>query len=235
MTKTASTQLHADTAIIIPVYNEAEMVGSVIKEIQTKFGNIICVNDGSKDASGKVIVDSGAVLVDHPINLGAGAATQTGIDYALQDPANKYFVTIDADGQHDINDAIRMLAHLKKNSLDIVFGSRFKGTVENISPIKQVFLKLAAVFSTRTTGIALTDPHIGLRVFNRNFAENLKLTLPDFTHASEVIHRVGEGNFKYDEVAASVTYSDYSKAKGQPMLNAINITIDLFFHRISKK
>lgn len=226
---------NSDVAIIIPVYNEADMVGTVIQDVLKYFKNIICVNDGSKDDSVRVIVEAGGTLVDHPINLGAGAATQTGVDYALQNPNTQYFITIDADGQHDIKDAVKMLDHLKKHNLDIVFGSRFKGSVENIAPIKRAFLKLAAVFSSRASGINLTDPHIGLRVFNRNFAENLKLTLPDFTHASEVINRVGEGAFKYDEIAASVVYSDYSKAKGQPMLNAINIAIDLFFHRISKK
>ena len=211
------------------------MVEKVIHEVQKHFELLICVNDGSTDDSAEKIKGTGAMLVNHPINLGAGAATQTGVDFALQDPRVKHFITIDADGQHDVLDAVRMLKHLKKHDLDIVFGSRFKGTVENISPLKQMFLKLAALFSSRTTGIHLTDPHIGLRVFNRNFADKLKLTLSDFTHASEVIHRVGEHGFAYDELPATVTYSSYSKAKGQPMLNAINITIDLFFHRISKK
>jgi len=226
---------HTDTVVVIPVYNEAGMVSNVIDQVKELFDNVVCVNDGSSDQSAEVIRRSEAILVNHPINLGAGAATQTGVDYGLQNPQARYFITIDADGQHDIHDAVRMLEHLKARDLDIVFGSRFIGTVENITPIKRAFLKLAAVFSSTTTGIKLTDPHIGLRVFNRAFAEELKLTLPDFTHATEVIHRVGEHNFKYEEVPASVTYTAYSKAKGQPMLNAINITIDLFFHRISKK
>jgi glycosyltransferase involved in cell wall biosynthesis len=227
--------MHANTYIIIPVYNEAQMVGQVIKEVHKYFQNIVCVNDGSKDNSSQVILDAGATLVEHPINVGAGAATQTGIDYALLDPNASYFITIDADGQHEITDAIRMRKHLIDNKLDVVFGSRFIGAAENISPVKRAFLKLAAVFSGVTSGVKLTDPHIGLRVFNRLFAENLKITLPDFTHASEVVSRVKEGDYKYAELPVTVTYSDYSKAKGQPMLNAVNITIDLFFHRISKK
>jgi len=219
----------------MPVYNEAKVVGDVINTIRKQFDSVICVNDGSSDTSGQIIKDSGAVLVEHPINLGAGAATQTGIDYALQDVNFKYFVTIDADGQHDVNDAVTMLNYLKTHDLDVVFGSRFIGEVENIGWLKRHFLKLAAIFSQHASGIKLTDPHIGLRVFNRKFAENLKLTLPDFTHASELIYRVKEGNYKYAEVPVKVTYSDYSKSKGQPMLNAINITADLLFHKMSKK
>jgi polyprenyl-phospho-N-acetylgalactosaminyl synthase len=226
---------HPDTYVIIPVYNEETVVAGVVDAVRKVFSNVVCVDDGSMDNSVEAILATGAKLVQHPINLGAGAATQTGIDYALQEPAAEYFITFDADGQHDIKDAVRMLEYLKKHDLDIVFGSRFIGDVHNIGRVKRIFLKAAALFSRITSGVKLTDPHIGLRVLNRRFAENLKITLPDFTHASEVVHRVKEGNYKYDEVPITVMYSDYSKSKGQPMMNSINITIDLLFHRISKK
>ena len=225
----------AETYIIIPVFNEAKVVADVVKKVQKYFDNVICVNDGSSDKSGECITKTGGTLVEHAINLGAGAATQTGVDYALQFPEAKYFVTFDADGQHDIKDAVKMLKYLKQNDLDIVLGSRFIGKVYNISRAKRVFLNLGAYVSNKTSKVKLTDPHIGLRAFNRNFAENLKLTLPDFSHASEVLYRISEGKYKYAEVPVTVTYSDYSKAKGQPMLNVINITIDLLFHRISQK
>ena len=81
----------------------------------------------------------------------------------------------------------------------------------------------------------LTDPHIGLRVFNRRFAENLKLTMPDFTHASELVQRIREGDFRYVEVPITVTYSEYSKVKGQPMINAVNISFDYLMHRAFKR
>jgi glycosyltransferase involved in cell wall biosynthesis len=221
--------------VIVPCYNEEQVVKKVLQDIKAHFKEVICVDDGSSDNSGNEIIKSGATLIEHPINLGAGAAIQTGIDYALQDPDVKLFITIDADGQHNIKDAVAMVEYLQRHNLDIVFGSRFIGNVESIHPIKKMFLKIAALFSTTTTGVKLTDPHIGLRVFNRKFAENLKLSLPDFTHASEVIHRIKEGDYKYDEVPVTVTYSDYSKAKGQPMINAINITVDLLINRITKK
>lgn len=227
--------MNPDTYVIIPVYNESKVVGDVVRKVREKFSNVICVDDGSTDDSATQVKSAGAKLVRHPINLGAGAATQTGIDFALQDPTALYFITFDADGQHHVADALKMLKVLQNEKLDIVLGSRFLGEVQNISAVKRVFLKLAAIFSDRTTGVKLTDPHIGLRVFNRNFANNLKLTLPDFTHASELVHRIGEGNYAYREVPIKVTYTDYTKQKGQPMLNSINIAIDLFFHRITKK
>ena len=223
-----------ETFVVMPVYNEAEVVTGVIKDVKRYFSNIVCVNDGSQDNSGQMILDSGAILVEHSINLGAGAATQTGVEYALMNKNIKYFVTIDADAQHNIGDAINMLKMLQNNNLDIVFGSRFIGVIKNINPFKRIFLKMAGFFSKTTTGISLSDPHIGLRAFNRKFAENVKITLPGFAHASELIHKVADGNYKFGESPVTVTYSDYSKAKGQPMLNAINIAFDILIHRITK-
>lgn len=226
--------MHEDTYVVIPVYNEAKMVGKVIRAAKKHFKHVVCVEDGSHDDSAAVIVREGATLVQHPINLGAGAATQTGVDFALLDPKCKYVITVDADGQHDIKDAVRMLDHIKKEQVDIVMGSRFLGQVRNISKFKRLFLGAAALYSGRASGVKLTDPHIGLRVFNRHFAENLKLTLPDFAHASELVSRIKEGKFSYRELPVTVTYTDYSKAKGQPMLNAINITFDVFLSRFTK-
>jgi hypothetical protein len=128
-----------------------------------------------------------------------------------------------------------MLEYIKAHDVDIVFGSRFLGTIHNISGAKRFFLKLVALFSGATSGVNLTDPHIGLRVFNRRFAENLQLTMPDFAHASELLYRVKDGGFSYAEVPASVTYTSYSRANGQPMLNAINIMFDLFINRNMKR
>ena len=179
----------------MPVYNEAQVVKQTITQVLAHYGRVICVNDGSKDNSSEVIAETSAVLIEHPINLGAGAATQTGIDYALADKQVKYFVTFDADGQHHIEDVAGMIEHLKQQELDVVFGSRFMGVTQNISAVKRLFLGLARLFSKFDSGVALSDPHIGLRVFNRKFASNLNITMPDFAHASEIVHRIKEGGY----------------------------------------
>lgn len=227
--------MYKDVAVIIPVYNEAVVIADVMTVVLKTFPNVICVDDGSQDNSTEIIEQYGTTLITHAINLGAGAAIQTGIDYALQNHKIQYFITFDADGQHHVDDAVKMLTYLKNKKVDIVFGSRFLGVIENISLTKKLFLKMAKTFSRIDTGIDITDPHIGLRVFNRNFAENLKLTMPDYSHASELVSRVREGSYHYAEVPVTVTYSDYSKAKGQPMLNSVNIMFDLILHRFTKR
>ena len=225
----------ADTAIIIPAYNEGSSIKDVIEKIPKSFSTIVCVDDGSRDDTSRQVSMTRAQLVTHPINLGQGAALQTGIEYALLDPRIKYFVTFDADGQHRIEDVKKMIKHLKRKKLDIVLGSRFLGEAQNIGAKKKAVLKLAVRFSNLTSGVTLTDTHNGLRVFNRSTAERLKLRMPDFSHASEIIERIAEEKFAYDEVPVTIVYTDYSRAKGQSMINAVNIIFDMLLHRIVKK
>lgn len=224
-----------DVYVIIPVYNEAEVVGRVVAEALKQFPNVICVDDGSNDNSVSEIEKTDAKLVKHPINLGQGATLQTGIEYALQHKDAKYFVTFDADGQHRLEDVKKMLEYIQTHNVDVVLGSRFLGKTENISLLKKVVLKAAVKFSNLTTGVYLTDAHNGLRVFNRHFAENVNITLPDMAHASEIIHEIKEKEFKYKELPVTIRYTDYTKSKGQSIMNAINITFDLLVRRISKK
>lgn len=223
------------TYIIMPVYNEEQVVEDTIKGVLKSYPDIVCVNDGSTDNSAEKIGKTKAILVNHPINMGAGAATQTGIEFALQDKNAQYFVTFDSDGQHRVEDIAPMLKHLQDNNLDVVIGSRFLGEVENISGIKSLFLGFAKLFNRFTTKVDITDPHNGLRVFNRKFAESLDITLHGFAHASEIVEHMGSGKFQYGEYPVTVLYTDYSLKKGQPMLNAVNIVFDLFFNRITKK
>jgi glycosyltransferase involved in cell wall biosynthesis len=196
----------------------------------------VCVNDGSHDNTAKEIAKTKAVLVDHSINLGQGAALQTGIEFALQDPGANIFVTYDADGQHSLKDVRKMIKVLETSNVDIVLGSRFMGAeTENLKGSKKLLLKAAVAFTNRTSGLKLTDTHNGLRVFNRKFAEKLQLRFSDMTHASEIIDRIKEYDFKYKEVPVSIKYTEYSMSKGQSAINAINIAFDTSLHKVTKK
>lgn len=219
-------------AIIIPVYNEEKVIKEVVAQVNKEYSRIICVNDGSSDESVAELQKTKAVVVSHTINLGQGAALQTGVDYALQDPNIQYFVTFDADGQHRLEDVATMLRVIKQEKLDIVLGSRFLGRAENISLLKRLVLKVAIRFSNHTSGLKLTDAHNGLRVFNRHFAENLNVTMNDYAHASEIIERIAQKEFSYKEVPVTIVYTDYSRSKGQSILNAVNIGFDVLLRKL---
>ncbi len=109
------------------------------------------------------------------------------------------------------------------------------GTTVNISPVKRSVLKAAVAFSNATTGLKLTDTHNGLRVFTRQTAAALKLTVSDFAHASEIIERIAEKKLRYAEVPVTIVYTDYSRSKGQSIINAINISFDILLGKLTKR
>ena len=80
------------------------VIGEVVEGLLPIFPNVVCIDDGSRDGSGGIARAAGARVVSHPINLGQGAALQTGFEYALERGAG-YVVTFDADGQHRVEDA----------------------------------------------------------------------------------------------------------------------------------
>ena len=166
----------SDVWLVVPVYNEASVIASVIENASATFPNIVCVDDGSRDDSAAQIATTTAHLVSHPVNLGQGAAVQTGVEYARKQPGSKYFVTFDADGQHQIADVLRMVSRLRTEPIDIVVGSRFHGDVSHIPKLKRVVLKTAVKVSPRGRRLGLTDSHNGLRAFNRTVADELDIT-----------------------------------------------------------
>ena len=110
--------------VVIPLYNEVGVVGGVIADLLEHFEHVVCVDDGSTDGSAAAARASGAKVLEHPFNLGQGAALQTGIEYALTQPGVEFIVTFDADGQHRIVDAQAMLELARAEDVAIVFGSR---------------------------------------------------------------------------------------------------------------
>lgn len=218
----------SDTWLIVPLYNEATVVRSVIESARASFHNVVCVDDGSHDESVFEALAAGATVLRHPINLGQGAALQTGIDFALAQPGAEYFVTFDSDGQHRTEDALRMVARLREEPLDIIVGSRFLDDRTNASRLKKAVLRLAVLFERVTTGVKLTDAHNGLRALNRTAATKIRITQNRMAHASEIVAQIGKKKIRYAEEAVQIIYTDYSRAKGQSLWNSVNILTELF-------
>ncbi len=219
-------QRHADTWLIIPVYNEGAVIAAVLEDALRTFPNIVCVDDGSSDDSSAQIRTSGARLVRHPVNLGQGAAVQTGVEYARGRPGAEYFVTFDADGQHQVNDVVRMLDRLRDEELDIVVGTRFHGDVSRIPRLKRLVLKTAVKVSPRGRRLGLTDSHNGLRAFNRKVAQELSITANGMGHAPEIVEMIDTKGWRVAEEPVTILYTEYSMAKGQSLLNGVNIVFD---------
>ena len=148
--------MNEEVAVIIPVYNEGKVIKSVIDKVLKEYKYVVCINDGSSDNSREEILKTKAYFVDHPINMGQGAALQTGVEFARSLPV-EYFVTYDADGQHRLEDVREMIRTIKRDKTDFVLGSRFLGKeAVNMPKMKRIILKMAIRFSNITSGVKLT-------------------------------------------------------------------------------
>ena len=215
--------------IIVPAFNEAQVIGDVIADLRSVFARVVCVDDGSRDDTADVARRAGAHVVSHPVNLGQGAAIQTGVEYARSQPGAVVFATFDADGQHRLKDVVSMMERLSRGDVDIVIGNRFTGsTISQTPPLKRLILRAAASLSPRSRRLGLTDAHNGLRVFGRPVADQLNLTMSGMSHASEFIALIDENNWRVAEEPVEILYTDYSLSKGQPLLNGVNIVFDGF-------
>lgn len=222
------TETYQDTWLIVPLYNEATVVRAVVAGARQVFPNIVCVDDGSKDGSVAEALAGGATVVQHPINLGQGAALQTGLEFALAQPGAEFFVTFDSDGQHRVADAAAMVERLRTEPLDIVVGSRFLDDRTKASALKKLILRTAVLFERLSTGVKLTDAHNGLRALNRTAASRIEITQNRMAHASEIVEQIGSAHLRYAEQPVEIVYTDYSRAKGQSMWNSVNILSELF-------
>jgi glycosyltransferase involved in cell wall biosynthesis len=219
------------TWVVIAAYNEAPVIGLVVRELRNLFPNVVVVDDGSNDETFAAAVSAGAVVARHCINLGQGAALQTGMQCALSNGA-RFIATFDADGQHRPEDIVAMLEHMEESSADVALASRFLGTAEGIDPLRRHFLRMAIVFQRLTTGVRLTDAHNGLRVLRDTAARRIKIRQNRMAHASEIISSIVSNNLKFIEVPCTIRYTPYSRAKGQQLTGAARILLDLTVRRM---
>lgn len=220
----------ADAAVwvVVPVFNEAAVIAGVIGEL-TSAGYAVCaVDDGSTDESRQRLLESRAAVLRHCVNLGQGAALQTGIDYALSRGA-RYVVTFDGDGQHRVADIAALLEPLRAGCAEVALGSRFleSGEAAGIPPARLRLLRLAIHLSRLSTGLKLSDTHNGLRAFTAAAARRISISQNRMAHSSQILAQIAAAGIAYCEVPVRISYSEYSLAKGQKAENALNIIWEL--------
>ena len=222
-----SRSVEQDAWVVVPIFNEAEVIGPVVANLTDHFAHVVCIDDGSSDHSAELARRAGARVLQHPLNLGQGAALQTGFDYVFRQPGATHVITFDADGQHLVSDALEMLELAKRKRISVIFGSRFLDKRTKPGLKKRVVLKLAVLFTRVFTGLRLTDAHNGLRVLSMEALGFIRLEQNGMSHATEIVHQIAKSKLAWREYPVEVLYTEYSKRKGQSLWNSVNILIDL--------
>lgn len=219
--------------VVIAAYNEAPVIARVVSDLVRRGYTVLAIDDGSGDETGSIAGAAGAIVVTHPINLGQGAALQTGVEFALQHGA-EYIVTFDADGQHRAGDIDGLIEALVNNNVDFALGSRFLGASVAMPMSRRILLRAATWFTRVTTGLHVSDTHNGLRAMTRRGASRITLRQNRMAHASELLDEIGRSGLGFAEVPVTIEYSSYSLAKGQRLADSLTILVDLSAQRLHR-
>ena len=159
--------------VVIPAYNEQGRVGAVINGVRATIpdADVLVVDDGSHDGTAAEALRAGAVVVSLPVNLGYGAALQTGYKYAVR---HDYDLVgqIDADGQHQPEQIALMLAKMRNGDVDVVIGSRFLDRDGHYRPsrARKVGMGLFGRVASALTRQHISDPTSGFQIIRSDVA-----------------------------------------------------------------
>jgi polyprenyl-phospho-N-acetylgalactosaminyl synthase len=217
--------------IVIPAHNEGPRIAAVLAELLPLWRNIVVIDDGSSDETAELASMEPVWLLRHGMNLGQGAAIQTGIEFALG-RGGRYIVTFDADGQHDPADVGILISRLESGGLDFALGSRFLGTAKGIPLTRAITLRVGVLFTYALSGVRLTDVHNGLRAMTARGAAALQLEQNGMEHASEIIDQIRASGLPFAEVGVRVRYTPETLKKWQRSGAALGLALRLLLDRI---
>jgi glycosyltransferase involved in cell wall biosynthesis len=215
--------------VVMPAYNEARVISSVISRIPSEIDGMavvpIVVDDGSKDGTAAAARVSGAVVLRHITNLGAGAATITGLRAAQKLNAD-VVVMMDSDGQHNPEEILSLVRCLMEGPVDVVIGSRI------LSPKGMPFSRIAAnlllnAITFLVYGKVVSDSQSGFKAVSSDALRHMKLKSSGYEICSEFIGEIHRNKLSYKSLPVKAVYTQYSQRKGQHFLNGINLVLGM--------
>ena len=214
------------TLIILPAYNEANVIENVINSIKKEgYNDILVVDDCSKDNTFKIAEKNNVKVLRHIINRGAGAATYTGLIYAKKNNY-KYVVLLDSDGQHDPKDIKKLLKYAEK--YDLIIGSRMINP-KGMPIIRQILNKVGSLITAFFFGTYVKDSQSGFKVLNKKAINKIKIHFDRYEFCSEILGEVSKHRLKVKEIPIKVIYTDHSKSKGQSFTNGFKMIARFIF------
>jgi hypothetical protein len=202
-------------AILVPAYNEAESIGYVLDRMPAEVCGmptaVLVVDDGSKDGTGDVAAEHGAVVARHVINRGGGAALRTGYRLMVESGA-EVVVTLDADGQHLPSEMERLVRPVLDGEVDVAHGSRVLGRADRNHFARElgiVFFNRLVSLITRTR---VTDCSNGYRAVRAAVLPQLVLRQEQF-HTSEFMIEAIKRGIPAKEVPITVERRRHGHSK----------------------
>jgi len=195
-----------DITIGIPAYNEEKNIASIIVKLKKIAQKIIVCNDGSTDLTGEIAQKLGAVVINHPKNLGYGSGIRS-IFQKAKEIDSDILVTFDADGQHQVEDIKKVIEPILKNKADIVIGSRFLENKNVSAPeYRKIGIKLITKVTNSTLKEKITDSQSGFRAYNKDVLSKLDPGDVGMGISTEILIKASSRGFKIAEVPINILY-----------------------------
>jgi glycosyltransferase involved in cell wall biosynthesis len=222
-------------SVVIPVYNEADTIGEVIRRVlDCGFDTeVIVVDDASTDNTSGYLRSLAHPQVHcffHAVNRGKGAALRTGFAAAR----NPYVVVQDADLEYDPRDYRQLLEALLDDRADMVYGSRFLGGPHRVLLFwHYVGNRMLTLVSDMMCNLSLTDMETGLKAFRRDKLMMLKLSADRFTFEPEITAKAARAGWRIYEVPISYSGRTYAEGKKIGWRDAIAAVVAILYYRFA--
>ena len=190
----------------IPAYNEEKNIAGIIQKLKQITDTIIVCNDGSSDNTGKIAEQMGAIVINHPRNLGYGGAIRS-LFLKARELNCDMLVTLDSDGQHRLEDVLPVSQPIINNQADLVIGSRFlKDDQENIPKYRKVGIKMITKLANASLEESVTDSQSGFRAYSKNILLQITPSEQGMGVSNEILMKSSRKGFKIAEVPIVVSY-----------------------------
>jgi glycosyltransferase involved in cell wall biosynthesis len=193
---------------LIPSYNAASTVGDVMRTLKgfPELKEIIVVNDGSTDETGRIAEQTGATVLHHATNRGKGAALRTGFAHALGKSGWDALVTIDADLQHRPAELPAFLSARRDRRANIVVGHRAR--VGTGMPVHRIVSNmLTSVLVSARTGMLIKDSQCGYRLIGREVLESVGIESDGYEAETEFLLKSARHGFRIEFVPITTVYN----------------------------
>ena len=191
----------------MPMYNEEETIGTVVTMVSRHVDLVICVDDGSSDASARIAEANGAMVLRHRVNRGYGGALKTLFHKAKELDADA-LVILDSDGQHEANDIPSLLEPIMSGEADFAIGSRFidGGMGTDMPAYRRLGIKVITATNNLSSNSKIKDTQSGFRAFSKLALERLRFDSEGMELSLEMIDDAVEKDLKVKEIPTIIRY-----------------------------
>ena len=195
--------------IIVPSYNAATTLSSLLEALVSLYPCVVIVDDGSEDETALIARDfhrHGVVLLQHPVNRGKGAALRTGFNWAIEQ-GFEAVITLDSDLQHSHDDLPGLLNIFNRDHLDLLIGTRLL-TIKEMPRIRRIGNRFSSWIASRFCHQPIYDSQCGYRIYRLTTCKSIlqALTLERFDAETEVIIRIAFDRLRIGFAPITVIY-----------------------------